>query len=192
MHEANLSYRTRDTRRGEQGVALVEFAVTLPLMMLLVVGLFDFGSAFDVKQKLNNAAQAGARYAASQPTFDLNNTGTPNSVLAVRNVIDAYLVAEKVNDCGLGGSSGIPSAGLMWTFKASGNGCAGEFDLSIERSVAIAAGGGVNVNVICTRVFMTYHYPWQFGKVIGLVTPGATFNAGAHTIGATALAPNMD
>jgi hypothetical protein len=173
-------------------VAIVEFAVVLPLMMVLVVGIFDFGSAFNVKQKLNNAAQTGARFAASLPTNDLSSGGTPNSVLSVRNVIDDYLTAEEVNDCGLVRAAGIPSAGLMWTFKASGNGCAGEFDLSIERSVAIAAGGGVNVNVICTRVFMTYHYPWQFGKVIGLLTPGATFNAGAHTIGATALAPNID
>lgn len=40
-----------------KGSAIVEFAVSLPLLVVLVVGIFDFGSAFTVKQKLAYATR---------------------------------------------------------------------------------------------------------------------------------------
>ena len=36
------------------GSQLLEFAVALPLLVVFVVGIFDFGEAFNVKQKMNN------------------------------------------------------------------------------------------------------------------------------------------
>src|SRR5205807_470777 len=59
---------------------MVEFAVCLPLLIVVVVGIFDFGEAFNVKQKLNGAAREGARFASSLPTNDLSDAGTPASV----------------------------------------------------------------------------------------------------------------
>ncbi len=47
--------------RSERGNQLVEFAVSLPLLAVLVVGIFDFSSAFTVKQKLAAIALDGAR-----------------------------------------------------------------------------------------------------------------------------------
>jgi len=41
------------------------------LLIVVVVGIFDFGEAFNVKQKLNGAAR-GARFASSLPTNDLS------------------------------------------------------------------------------------------------------------------------
>jgi len=43
-------------RRDDRGSQMVEFAVTLPLLMVFVVGIFDFSGAFTLKQKLTNAA----------------------------------------------------------------------------------------------------------------------------------------
>ena len=36
------------------GSQMLEFAVTLPLLVVFVVGIFDFGEAFNTKQKLTN------------------------------------------------------------------------------------------------------------------------------------------
>ena len=63
--------------QSTEAAALIEFAVALPLLVVLVVGIFDFGGAFNLKQELNNAAREGARFGASQPTNDLSNSGTP-------------------------------------------------------------------------------------------------------------------
>jgi hypothetical protein len=48
--------------RSEQGQTLVEFALILPLLLLLVIGIFDFGTAFNQKNQLNFLANTAARY----------------------------------------------------------------------------------------------------------------------------------
>ena len=50
-------------RDEDEGNALVEFALTLPLLVLIVVGIFDFGFAFQQYEVVTNAAREGARMA---------------------------------------------------------------------------------------------------------------------------------
>lgn len=55
----------RSRRRGrESGQALVEFALVLPVLMLMVAGIVDFGFAFNAWNTAQNAAREGARIAA--------------------------------------------------------------------------------------------------------------------------------
>jgi len=54
---------TRNPRTiGEAGQGLVEFALMLPILLLLVIGALDFGMAFYVKTVLQNSAREGAYY----------------------------------------------------------------------------------------------------------------------------------
>ena len=48
---------------GERGTALLEMALTLPLLLLVAVGIFEFGRAFQTWEVLTNAAREGARLA---------------------------------------------------------------------------------------------------------------------------------
>jgi len=48
---------------GEQGTALLETAMTLPLLLVVSVGIFEFGRAYQTWQILTNAAREGARVA---------------------------------------------------------------------------------------------------------------------------------
>ena len=59
--------------RDDQAAQLVEFAVSLPLLVLFVVGIFDFSNAFTLKQKLTNVARDAARAAAAEPSSDLQS-----------------------------------------------------------------------------------------------------------------------
>jgi Flp pilus assembly protein TadG len=52
--------RRRGTRRGQ---ALVEFALVIPLFLLLLVAIFDLGRAVFAWNTLSNAAREGARIA---------------------------------------------------------------------------------------------------------------------------------
>lgn len=45
------------------GQALAEFALVLPLLLLLVAGLIEFGRGWNIKQVVTDAAREGARYA---------------------------------------------------------------------------------------------------------------------------------
>lgn len=50
-------------RRSERGAALLELAMTLPLLLLVAVGIFEFGRAYQTWQVVTNAAREGARLA---------------------------------------------------------------------------------------------------------------------------------
>jgi len=55
----------------ERGQSLVEMALVLPLLLLLVLGIIDFGRAFNNYIIITNAAREGARYAARFPLHDV-------------------------------------------------------------------------------------------------------------------------
>ena len=49
--------------RAERGAELIEFALVLPLLLLLVLGIVDFGFLFQRLEVVTNAAREGARIA---------------------------------------------------------------------------------------------------------------------------------
>lgn len=181
--------------RGTRGAALIEFAVSLPLLMVLVVGIFDFGGAFNLKQELNNAVREGARFGASEPTNDQLNTGTPTSVDAVRYVVASYLIAARLNDCGLATMAPptSQSAQMTWTYSTTGS-CSSVLQLTIQRP-CVSVGcptipGTTNVYIPDTYVKISYPYQWHFNNVIQLLVPGASF--ALSSIMSDAAAANMD
>ena len=55
--------------RRRRGQATVELALVTPLLMIIVIGIFEFGRAWNQKQVITNAVRDGARIAA----LTLNN-----------------------------------------------------------------------------------------------------------------------
>ena len=49
--------------RSEKGAALLEAAITIPILLLVAIGIFEFGRAYQTWQVLTNAAREGARVA---------------------------------------------------------------------------------------------------------------------------------
>ncbi|HEY0400703.1 MAG TPA: TadE family protein [Blastococcus sp.] len=52
--------------RGERGATAVEFAFIMPLLLVLVLGIAEFGRAFQVSGTLSAAAREGVRVMALQ------------------------------------------------------------------------------------------------------------------------------
>jgi len=48
---------------GQRGQALIETALTLPIVLVISISIFEFGRALQVWQLLTNAAREGARVA---------------------------------------------------------------------------------------------------------------------------------
>lgn len=68
-------------RRAEAGTALIEFALVLPILCVLAMGMLDFGRAFHMKGLLDQSAREGARIAVvTTPDADLV-TARVNAVL---------------------------------------------------------------------------------------------------------------
>jgi Flp pilus assembly protein TadG len=179
--------------RSTEAAALIEFAVALPLLVVLVVGIFDFGGAFNLKQELNNAVREGARFGAAQPTNDLA-LAQPPSVNAVRYVVDSYLQTAHINDCGLNSDTtttwAFAGGNLDWHFTASGNGCSMTLDVTRAVPVQETIVGQPSVNMLATTVSISYPYRWHFNSVIQLLVPGA--NYGLTNITSDATAVNAD
>jgi Flp pilus assembly protein TadG len=187
------------------GAQLVEFAVTLPLLAVFVVGIFDFSGAFTLKQKLTNVARDAARVAAADPANDVPSSSTtlPASVIDAYQDIANYFTANDLNMCGMTSSTGSHSSGTTtWTFSASGSGCPGvgltviinrgyyfpENSSSVAPSVTCAPQAvGSQTAVIGTCISIQYAYQWRFGNVVSLLGSTAVLPS---VISATAVAMN--
>jgi Flp pilus assembly protein TadG len=60
--------------RSQNGAAMLEAAITLPVILLICVGIFEFGRAYQTQQVLTNAAREGARAAVISGTTDTDVT----------------------------------------------------------------------------------------------------------------------
>src|SRR2546428_11114456 len=71
-------FRFVRARQGERGQALVEFALLLPLMLLIITGLFDVARAVWQENTLAYAAREGTRYAIVHGSAGSPPAGPPN------------------------------------------------------------------------------------------------------------------
>ena len=90
-------------RRRTEGQALVEFAVVLPVLVLVIGGIIQFGAIFWSQQTLTQIVRDTGRWAATQTTCnDVSAVAaTANSIAAnsqsVR--IRRRVVAQQVRHC---------------------------------------------------------------------------------------------
>jgi Flp pilus assembly protein TadG len=77
---------SRDLSRGRQanreGAAAVEFAIILPLLVLLVFGCVDMGRSIGAYIIVSNAARVGAEYGATHGYSTLTYASWQNQVIA--------------------------------------------------------------------------------------------------------------
>ena len=86
------------SEQGQRGVAMVEFAIVLPLLLILMFGLIEFGLVLYNKQVITNASREGARYGIS------SENGVRISENKIRNVVieyvDKYMITFGADEIG--------------------------------------------------------------------------------------------
>ncbi len=173
-----LHLRTVSLLREVQGAALLEFAISLPLLVVFVVGIFDFSGAFNQKQKIEQAAQEGAIIAGAQPMSDIaSSDANPTSLQAVSTAVFNSLTGSGVLANGACSPPGAASGpvGLTWTYKISGCDSAGDvLVITINRGWVAGSGTPMPVGTVVT---VAYPYHWRFNSVIQLLIPGASYAA---------------
>ncbi len=86
--------------KNERGAELLEFALVLPLLLLLVLGAIEFGRAYFTYNILAKAVRDGARYAA---TTEVSSTGT----------LDATALTKSKNVVVFGNSTGTGTKKIL-------------------------------------------------------------------------------
>jgi Flp pilus assembly protein TadG len=181
---ANFSKSARSATRNvgsllfdTRGSAILEFAIALPLLVLFVVGIYDFSGALNQKQKIEQAAQEGAIVAGSQPTSDIQTTNaSPNSlqavVAAVFNSLAGNGVLPNANQgtCIPPGTVGAVN-GLTWTYTISGCNSAHSANNDLTVVINRASVSSAPPSVVCTVVTVSYPFYWQSYGVIQSIIP---------------------
>ncbi|HVR33225.1 MAG TPA: TadE/TadG family type IV pilus assembly protein [Acidimicrobiia bacterium] len=81
---ARSSQHTSNGETGERGAALIEFALLLPLLLMLLLGIVSVGIAYNHQISITHAARESARFAATLPVTNFEAEPVP---------IDAWLDA---------------------------------------------------------------------------------------------------
>lgn len=77
------------TLKRQKGIAAVELAITLPVLLLIVLGLAQFGWLLANYMMVSNAASAGARYFAAQRGTTTPYTGTQAQVQSSASIMNS-------------------------------------------------------------------------------------------------------
>jgi len=107
---------------GERGAALVETAFVLPIMLLVCVGILEFGRAYQTWQVVTNASREGARVAILPEYADdsvkarvrtyLKNGGLPAAIVddATKTKV---LITSTTIPIAVGGATTAPAARIV-------------------------------------------------------------------------------
>ena len=110
-------------QRESRGQSLVEFALCLPVLVLIFIGVFDLGRAFHSYIIITNSAREGAFYASMHPT---DTTGIRARAVAEAQASGIQISAADVQ-VSTTGTSGAPvtvqvshSFHLLWSVVVPG------------------------------------------------------------------------
>ncbi|MEM5389003.1 TadE/TadG family type IV pilus assembly protein [Paraburkholderia phymatum] len=114
-------------QKKESGVAAVEFAIVLPVLLLIIFGIVELGVALYDKAVITNASREGARAGVVLKNPKLTATDIQTVVL---NYTSSYLLTfaktnntPVVTSTGAGGTFGQPlSVSVSYTYNGLGLG----------------------------------------------------------------------
>lgn len=186
--------RTRGKRRSSadpvsgraRGQSLVEFAMILPVMMILLLGLTEFGFVFAHHQGLEYATREGARTAAALSNGQNGQNGQPGAttctkiddqtVAAVQRVLAGSGSLVQIGDVSQiriykSDLNGTPVAGSIevWT-PGAGNAVDGVALLFKQTSGAWPPCGrdnGTTPDAVGVDLNYTYHMTTGLGSMLG-------------------------
>jgi Flp pilus assembly protein TadG len=86
-------------RAYKPGQAATEFALVVPVLALLLVGVTDFARAFYFNQEVVAAARAGAQYGSQSVTTASDSTNIKNAAMANGTNVPGLSVSSSVCTC---------------------------------------------------------------------------------------------
>jgi len=168
---AALSQASRLLRAAArtEGAQLLEFALSLPFLLVFLVGIIQFGSAFNLKQNMANAAREGARIVISNSSAASGCSGSaPCSTQVAVNAMANYMTNVGQNSSCISPASPSSSGTLTWTYT-----CKSGISMTVDRGYTYASPDGVSW-ITATKVTVTYPFTWSFDKVIKLLVPSSS------------------
>jgi uncharacterized protein (UPF0333 family) len=96
-----MTRRTKKVNQHNPGQSMVEFALILPLMVLVIVGIFELGRAFFAFIAISNAAREGVRMYTFTPDdttiADINIT--VRTEIGTSSLVDPMQISDVIIAC---------------------------------------------------------------------------------------------
>lgn len=86
-------------RRNERGAVAVEFALLAPVLVMLLLGIMEFGRAYNVQVSLSSAAREGVRVMAITNNPTGAKTAVKNAAVAVQPALTDTNITVTPNVC---------------------------------------------------------------------------------------------
>lgn len=83
-------------RRSESGVAAVEFALILPVLMMIVYGIINYGILLYDQAVITNAAREGARWGSINTSAAISCSGSATGTADPCQVANSYTQANLI------------------------------------------------------------------------------------------------
>lgn len=106
--------------RARDGVAAMEFALVVPVLITLMTGAISFGVAFRMKMEVGNAARAGAVYASANVFNQANIVAAAQAATALSTTV-TVTAAKVTSSCMDPGTGKIESAALATICPGTGS-----------------------------------------------------------------------
>jgi hypothetical protein len=107
--------------RADEGQNLVEFALLLPILMYILMGIMQFGLIFAVYLTLNNAVREGARW-GSIYVYDNNLSQSANDTARNDGFLDRVVDAKGILAMNRTSNTNNFSASSSWTTGTANTG----------------------------------------------------------------------
>jgi hypothetical protein len=123
----------RRSRDGQRGQGMIEFAIIVPVFMLLLMGMLEFGFVFTHNLSLEYATREGARVGSS--LSDGGSAATPATCTAIdQDIIDAVTKVLKSPGSPILGDPNAVAWIKIWQSDASGNPVAGTINTWMNKN----------------------------------------------------------
>lgn len=80
---------TKGSRKLQRGAAALEFAIVLPVLVLLLLGIIDFGIVMGAQTQISNAAREGARAGALTGSYSQAEKAAKNAIAGMPGAADS-------------------------------------------------------------------------------------------------------
>lgn len=118
--------------KHQRGAAMVEMALVLPVLVMLLLGIFEFGRAYNAKITLTHAAREAVR--------EYSITGDPDlagaTLVAAVTPLDPALVTMSTTDCTRGQPTSVTA-----TYPFTYSFLFGEATITMTSTAVMRCGG---------------------------------------------------
>ncbi|WP_432393624.1 TadE/TadG family type IV pilus assembly protein [Pseudarthrobacter sp. L19] len=114
------------SRTGERGAVAVEFALLAPVLVMLLLGIMEFGRAYNVQVSLSSAAREGVRVMAINNNPSAARTAVKNAATQLQPALTDANITVAPSQCTAGSQVTVTISYTLSTMT----GIAGPFPMS--------------------------------------------------------------